>query len=311
MLNHFYTFCLQGDVKEAYQFLQNMNPSKQVKLLEQKYYNRFFKDQPTLRVKSDDPWIKQVVIAYYHYFICVLAKKASEQMAEKELIQRLVALLPSAAEKPIDLNLVENELKRIFNERGYYFLGGVTSPYRGPYIWKQMEKKVYQVELPHEIQEVTVFLMSDFIMLSWLHFATFGKYSTGGWAKEEGIYCVTERYKKGLESTSFEVSFLKHEAQHLNDFHRFPGLPSKDLEYRAKLVELIYNPSPTFYKKLLLSAKEDPLLPHSYASFVIKQHTNTFIMDRSAQISCIAKKLYDLHTEELLSLGKDFSKGII
>ena len=37
------------------------------------------------------------------------------------------------------------------------------------------------------------------------------------------------------------MSLLKHEAQHALDLARYPGMTSEDLEYRAKLVELIYS----------------------------------------------------------------------
>ena len=52
------------------------------------------------------------------------------------------------------------------------------------------------------------------------------------------LYCVEWAYAPDTEN--FEVSYLKHEAQHLADFQRFPGLPSAELEYRAKLTELAF-----------------------------------------------------------------------
>jgi hypothetical protein len=57
--------------------------------------------------------------------------------------------------------------------------------------------------------------MYDFLMLSWLHFASYGIASAGGWASKEGLYCVYNRYKHGLDKNSFLVSYLKHEGQHL------------------------------------------------------------------------------------------------
>jgi len=68
----------------------------------------------------------------------------------------------------------------------------------------------------------------------------FGLSGTGGWSNGDGlIHCVKRHYD--LESESFRVSLLKHEAQHASDQSRYPGMSSADLEYRAKLVELIYS----------------------------------------------------------------------
>lgn len=64
----------------------------------------------------------------------------------------------------------EGELARIFTEKGYYFLGGVTQPFRGPYIWKTMDKTNYHVEIPLNQQSVTVYMMSDFILESWISY---------------------------------------------------------------------------------------------------------------------------------------------
>ena len=83
-------------------------------------------------------------------------------------------------------------------------------------------------------------LLDGFIMESWLNYLTFGKSGTGGWSNGDGlIHCVKHCYD--LESESFRVSLLKHEAQHAADQGRYPGMSVEELEYRAKLVELIYS----------------------------------------------------------------------
>lgn len=313
MLKQIYSYCMQGDVEKAYRHILSMPNSRTAQALAQKYYNRFYKDRPILRVKSKDPWIRKVILAYYEYFIAVLTKKLPAQSAEAQLLERLTELLPHQSEGFADLDQAESELEQQFQQKGYYFLGGVTAPYRGPYIWKNMEKKVYQVDLPHSTQEVTVYLMSDFLLHSWLHFATFGARATGGWAKEDGLYCVYERYKKGVEGPDFQITFLKHEAQHLSDYQRFPNLTGKDLEYRAKLVELIYDPSPKRLGKFMLDAKNDPTLPHPYASYLLLKNLSKKIfqiedMEKTIRwkkikpllISETARELYDQHTEQLL-----------
>ncbi|MFK9090395.1 hypothetical protein [Bacillus salipaludis] len=322
----FYAHCLQGDVTAAYEYLRSIpDKNKKYQELESKYYHRFFGGKPIYRYKSDNPWIRKVLLAYYQYFTSVLTGKNVKD-AETQLVQSLGAL---TSDQVIfdNLDVIEEKLEILFAEKGYRFLGGVTSPFRGPYIWKTTKKMDFIVELPHEIQEVTVYFLSDFIMQSWIHFATFGEKFAGGWAKTDGLYYVDEgpkRKRARLDSSEFQVSYLKHEAQHLSDYSRFPHLQPKDLEYRAKLVELIYEPnSIRLLKKFFYEAKNDPNFPHPYSSFVLMtrlsklafgieeiQSLEKWKLVEPAQVQGWAWNLYVEHTEQLEECGEG-TKGII
>lgn len=268
-IKKFYSKCFQGNVLEAINYLESFeNNSEDILELKQKYLHRFITQDEVLKIDSKDPWIEAVLKCYYKYYISVLTNH-DVQECEKQLIVGLAETLMMNEYK--DLDEIEARLESIFGEKGYCFLGGKTSPYRGPYIWKTTNKEDFLVELPCGIQKVTVFFISEFIMLSWLHFATFGKHHTGGWAKEEGIYYVNADNKKiDTHSADFQVWFLKHEAQHLSDYVKYPNLDGSGLEYRAKLVELIYHPD-TFNKleTYINQSKNDNSLAHPYAAFLI------------------------------------------
>lgn len=322
----FYAHCLQGNVTAAYEYLRSIpDKSEKYQELESKYYHRFFGGKPIYQYKSDDPWIRKVLLAYYQYFTSVLTGKNVKD-AETQLVQSLGALTSDQVVSD-NLDVIEEKLEILFTEKGYRFLGGVTSPFRGPYIWKTTKKMDFIVELPHAIQEVTVYFLSDFIMQSWIHFATFGEKFAGGWAKIDGLYYVDEgpkRKRTQLDSSEFQVSYLKHEAQHLNDYSRFPNLQPKDLEYRAKLVELIYEPnSIRLLKKFFYEAKNDPNFPHPYSSYVLMTRLSNLAFGieeinnlekwnrvEPAQIRDWAWKLSDDHTKQLEASGK-CTKGII
>ncbi|MCL6572737.1 MAG: hypothetical protein K6T88_13805 [Bacillus sp. (in: Bacteria)] len=324
--SRFYAYCLQGDVAAAYEYLCAIpNKSKKYQALEYKYYYRFFVDKPMFRYKSNDPWIRKVIFAYYQYFISVLTKKSSTE-AEDQLMRSLVDLIPNNHSLS-DLDSIEEQLVWMFKEKGYCFLGGVIMPYRGPFIWKTTVKKGFTVELPHQTQEVEVSFLSDFILQSWFHFSTFGEKFAAGWAMPDGLFYVNEGPKNkrvNHDSNEFQVSYLKHEAQHQSDFSRFPNLQSKDLEYRAKLVELIYEPkSLRLLKKFFYEKKNDPLLPHSYSSFVImKQLSESIFSEKevlslnqwlkvdSSSVRNYAWGLFDEHTRQLVVDGEE-TKGII
>jgi len=324
--NKFYAHCLQGDVTAAYKYLCLIpDKSKKNQVLESKYYHRFFGGKPFYRYKSDDPWIRKVILAYYRYFTSVLTGKDAED-AESQLVKSLGVLITDK-DLICNIDVIEEKLEHLFEEKGYRFLGGVTSPFRGPFIWKTTKKMDFRVELPHQTQEVTVYFLSEFIMQSWIHFATFGEKFAGGWAKADGLYYVDEgpkRKRAKLDSSEFQVSYLKHETQHLSDYLRFPKLHSKDLEYRAKLVELIYEPnSIRLLKKFYYEVKNDPNYPHPYSSYVLMTRLSKMVFGideiqnlekwkqvKPAQIREMAWNLYHEHTKQLEGSGKE-TKGLI
>lgn len=136
-----------------------------------------------------------------------------------------------------------------------------------------------------------------------------------GWANEDGLYCNLKCYKD-LEGEEFQVSYLKHEAQHLYDYKYFPGLKSKELEYRAKLVELIYSKKHLILKKFLNDAKNDPDFPHPYASYNIIKNLSSIIFKKDYEpnsnvwleidykkISSTALELFDKNSNELKTLA--------
>ena len=109
------------------------------------------------------------------------------------------------------------------------------------------------MELPDGVQDYAVKLLDGFVMLSWLDYLSFGEVGTGGWSNGDGlIHCVKSGYD--LDSEAFQVSLLKHEAQHAADHARFRGMSSEELEYRAKLVELICSSQRNLLDRFLLEA---------------------------------------------------------
>jgi hypothetical protein len=81
----FYAYCLQGDVKGAYEYLQSTpDKSRKMEILETKYRRRFFSSEPKYRFNTEDAWIRKVLLSYYHYFTRVLtgieANEAEHQL---------------------------------------------------------------------------------------------------------------------------------------------------------------------------------------------------------------------------------------
>lgn len=264
------SFCLKGEVNAGYHYLKNI---KQPGLRLQQFINRveqrFFTADPKFRFKTRVKWIRQALRAYCLYFVDVLTGRLSVSEAEKPLAERLAAIVGADADSDIDE--LESILQRRFEKTGWHFLGGVTRPFRGPYIYENQQVETFNIELPLGTAKILVNFMHRFHMRSWLDFATFGKMGTGGWAKTDGLYCVADTYD--IASESFRINYLKHEAQHFDDYSRFPFLAEgeqKTLEFRAKLVELIYSESPAAFSRFMIEACDNADFPHLQASFMIR-----------------------------------------
>lgn len=229
--------------------------------------------QPYFSQPSADEWIRDVLQAYFAYFLAIGEQPESTKQAQSALRLALQPLVPTGNRR--SLNRIEAALGDVFRRKGFYFLGGTTGPYYGPYVWQRTETRLFDVELPDRRLNLSVFIMHEFLIRSWMHFQTFGKHGTGGWVKrnespwEDGLYCVASGYDLENVDTDliFQVSLLKHEAQHFADLSDYPELRSPDLEYRAKLVELIYYPEME-YRLLSILREAAPLKadPHRFAA---------------------------------------------
>ena len=226
---------IKGDLHGAISYVKQF--PEQIAL-----YNRFMSvfEQEKYITYEVDAELNQILTMYQRYYRDVFYLCIEKKQSEDRLRARLSEFL-GIHDTSIKLcDLEQNYIVEVFRRKGLYFLGGKTGGYYGPYIWKTTETITYEVELPDGIQSYTVKLMDGFITRSWIDYLSFGEIGTGGWADSDGIInCVKSSYD--LESEAFKVSLLKHEAQHVRDLTNYKSMSSEDLEYRAKLVELIYS----------------------------------------------------------------------
>ncbi len=190
------------------------------------------------RTYDVDAELNEILLVYQKYYRDVFYLELPAEEAERRLRERLSDLLRAASGSSLDE--LEEMAGAAFRRKSLHALMGRTSGYYGPYIWKDEELRHYTVELPEGMQDYAVKFLDGFIMKSWLDYISFGETGTGGWSNGDGlIHCVRAAYD--LESEDFQVSLLKHEAQHAMDQARYKGITNEELEYRAKLVELIYS----------------------------------------------------------------------
>lgn len=240
-------FFLNGDIKGAIAYMRDHEEFKDILPA----YAAIFEDCKYRTFEIPD-MLNDILRLYQIYFRDTFYCGLSEADAAGKLIKQLRTLLnmPNADEESLT-----EQLKSLFEANGYHALFGKTQGYYGPYIWRDTIPTVYRVELPDGTAEYTVNILKGFVFRSWMDYLTFGRYGTGGWASPDGtINCIEQAYD--FESERFLVSLLKHEAQHTLDMKNFPGITPAELEYRAKLVELIYSVNLGLLQKFLSEADE-------------------------------------------------------
>ena len=231
----FYGYLLRGEVKNAIRYLADF-PEKAE--LHQKYISLFEKEE--YPVLTEDDFLNEILLIYQRYYRDAFYLHLDPKQAAETMKRRFTRVFEISNSDTALGEIEENKISKAFQQRNFHFFGGKTGGYWGPYIWKTTEAKTYEVALPGGVQPYTVCFLDGFLSKSWLDYISFGAVSTGGWTNGDGIICcIKSSYDP--ESESFQVSLLKHEAQHARDLAAYPAMSQEDLEYRAKLVELIYS----------------------------------------------------------------------
>jgi hypothetical protein len=249
----FHAFALNGDIKSAMELL----PGENVKLISarnleftEKYKKRFYYPQDSSDLKTtEDNDINKLLDIYRRYWRSSLLDPAGkyDSVLKEDLIIFLqqsyqpakaafITLEKDSVDKFLSKYITEFIESKSFytTESGYGKTGGIYDLL----LWRKHTDTTYNISLGNEAVNVKLFFMEDFVSLGWMEYATFGYQYPGGWATKEALYCVKQAYD--VNSESFKISYLKHEARHFADYKLFPKLSSADLEYRAKLTELIF-----------------------------------------------------------------------
>jgi len=272
---------VKGNLHDAIKYLEVFSEYEEIS----KKYNDIFKCNNEL-VRSENEIINELDLIYQKYYKEVFWHKRNLDEAENRLFENLWEFCGS--DRNLEKNsYIEDEVEKIVRREGYEFLGGDTAGYYGPYIWSSSIRESYDVELPSGTEKYSVIMMDGFISRSWLDFLSFGKVGTGGWIGKDGtLCCVSSVYD--IESLDFKISFLKHEAQHGYDKRRFTHITSAELEYRAKLVELVYWEDDKVMTKFHSEADSSDLRnTHSIASHRI--------------VNDLSKRIFDIDYESSIS----------
>ncbi|MFT4975360.1 MAG: hypothetical protein ACI8S6_001247 [Myxococcota bacterium] len=182
-------------------------------------------------------------------------------------------------------------------------------------IWEDQTVEMYHIELPDESIDVEVVFIKNYLLRGYNNYATMGAYNDGGWvATSSRVYCSTGEYN--LNSENLKFSFLMHEGLHFADLTDYPDLSSADLEYRAKLAEMMMLTDAHIYDALdqfvVNASDNDRAFSHPYANYHLVQDLSRIVFDSDyvgdmarwrsvpyTQLNAAAAQLYEQSREQL------------
>jgi len=299
---------LQGDLSRAESLFSSINPVTapifDVELASQ-FQARFIERSEDLSPGTGDFFTDAVVFAYRKYWTRTLMGDLSNQEGEDFLESSLRQVLSRQGKVGFSGHAatVFELVGEIFEEKGVHYLHTPAPPLRDLFLWKAEEYRNYPVRLTDLTQKVSVIFMDEIYSMGWKQYATLGLVATTGWVEGGRLFCMEGAYDRSSEN--FEVSYLKHEGRHLADLERFPDLQSTDLEYRAKLTELVFASTST--RRLLADftrkSAPNPASPHAYANYRVIQDVYREIFGESFPKS--GNPWQEVSTQSVSSAARD------
>lgn len=306
----FKSVCHSGSYNEISTYLQNVSDADDIK----KQYDDIFEKQQYVW-QHDDVEINTFLHSYETYLWHAFTHQESIEQRKAFLFDKLQSQFPNAS----SWEQLEEQVVQFFKDRGYYALFGVTPPFPDLYAWKTQRQRTENVSLPYGNVQMQVYEMDDILSHGWYHYLALKHGGTAGWVSDDGAYYFKDM--SDIESEEFQVSLLKHEGQHFYDLQMYPNMKSTDLEYRAKLVELIYGTDETRLLTFVNQQSNDPNHPHGYANKVLidalinKFFAKGAVIDETSwkliydDVRCYARQLLDEHSNALVH--HDLSTSLI
>jgi hypothetical protein len=273
-----YSYALQEDVKKILFVLDtipNETLTEEQRRVKEKYFHRFEYQEEEVDYNTNDPMLKSLLKLYQAYWRNALLDKSNIERYNEHLKDSVVAFLKEQNYKPELLSqqdLTNNfgqHLKKFLTQQKYFSATGKTGSLYDLFVWPKEDTVTYNVQLPETEIETTVIFIDSTVTMGWQEYATLGRSYAGGWATKDFLYSVRKAYD--TTSENFKVSYLTHEAQHFADYKTYPMLTGADLEYRAKLAELVFARE-TLYKLFqvfIRNANQEGRNAHAFANYAV------------------------------------------
>jgi len=315
----FKNICTKGDYNQVAAYLADIEDGKE--LLE-KYKDIY--ENGAYFIETKDERIVEFLRIYEDYLKWALSNEVTTEECKEYIANKFKGFFPrlrlySLFSKTLAWWTLCLSVNRYFKKRGYFVTFGVTAPYPCLYLWSKQTVRKERIELPEGMVEIDVCEMDETVTKGWLDYLSMNKVGAGGWVTKKGSNYFKDKYD--IDSDEFKISLLKHEGQHFFDLKKHPKMKGTDLEYRAKLTELVYHKDmETFFSFIERMADgDDRAEPHAYANRKIVQALSERIFgsemekshdlwaDKAEEIPQAARELLKEHSEKLNGWdGKSF-----
>ncbi|MFY7668729.1 MAG: hypothetical protein ACOVQG_08305, partial [Crocinitomicaceae bacterium] len=290
--------------------------------LKERYHSRFSNTNEIAEVLSKNEVINDICTFYRDYWKTKMLEAPFnsdsilyDNLSHYLLNNKLTTLSFDELSKTIK---DDSELIRVIENEGFHCKFLLINGIQDLLIWDKQSQSEYAVHLPEVKIDVNVIFIESYLLRGASDYATFGYSQIGGWASnnDSSLFCNKGTYK--LKSEKFQYSYLKHESMHFVDIKNYPNLEPSDLEYRAKLIELIYCTEKTIFKRLdefiLGASNESRENSHPFANYhliyqlSIKLFNNEFEADISKWKSLTPEEI-NKASLELFQKGSELLKA--
>lgn len=268
LIEQFVSMAIQGDLSRAHDLFAEGNPpgNPVIATLSEQFQQRFHPTDPA-SVTEPTSFLAGVSSAYHAYWRAALLSENSKDAAERALSARLNHLLYRRNGIESHDTDVFSLLRQAYRDEGVGYFDSSDPPLHDLFLWQGESKRRFAVHLTDGAIDLEVRFLEGVLLQGWKDFASLGLATTTGWVEDGVLYCLDWAYDR--DSENFRVSYLKHEARHLVDLERYPGMDSTELEYRAKLTELAFaNQSlQRVLEGFVSKAARNPASPHAMANW--------------------------------------------
>lgn len=293
---------------------------------------RFISKEEVVENTSGNKIVNDISNIYRDYWRVELLKPKPENRTDSTLYNNITDYIISNKLTTLSKDSLQkyikddSELKKIIEKEGFKVDFKFRNGFQELFIWNKESTKKYDVILPKETVKTTVVFIESYHINGYDDFATLGDSQVGGWAIKESatLYCNKGTYD--LDTEKFEVSYLKHESLHFTDLNNYPNLSAADLEYRSKVIELMYCTEATIYDNIGLfisgANETDRNNSHPYANYILIQNLSKMLFNSDfnsnlnqwktisvQKINKAAAKLYQM-SEDTLKKDKETAEII-
>lgn len=275
------------DKMEGIEGLSNPIINNAYQTWKKEMYARFITKDEVIENATDNKIINDISRIYREYWREELLKENPEKRSDSSLYANLSEYLITNNLTRLSRDSLNQTIKNdsvfkeIIEDQGFKVEFKYRNGFQELYIWDKETIKSYEVILPKKTICTKVVFIENYLLNGYDYYATVGSTQVGGWAVKESATLFCNKKVYDIDSENFRVSYLKHESLHFTDLNEYPNLSSADLEYRSKVIELMYCTEETIYDRIAEFVNganhSNRSHAHPYANYILLENLSKLI----------------------------------